>query len=212
MFAAAGDPVENGLVASLAHPGGNVTGLSNQSANLAGKRIELLREIVPTLHRLAFIGNVTASNAVIEMQKVAAAARTLGVECVPLEIQRAADIDSAIASVTGRADALYVAIDPLLNTHRLRINTLALGAHLPTSEPFREFVEAAGLMSYGANLPDLYRRAGDFVDKILKGAKLGDIPIEQPIKFDLIVNLTTAKAIGVTIPPALLTRADEVIE
>ena len=212
MFAAAGDPVENGLVASLAHPGGNVTGLSNQSANLAGKRIELLREIVPTLHRLAFIGNVTASNAVIEMQKVAAAARTLGVECVPLEIQRAADIDSAIASVTGRADALYVAIDPLLNTHRLRINTLALGAHLPTSEPFREFVEAAGLMSYGANLPDLYRRAGDFVDKILKGANPGDIPIEQPIKFDLIVNLTTAKAIGVTIPPALLTRADEVIE
>ena len=212
MFAAAGDPVENGLVASLAHPGGNVTGLSNQSANLAGKRIELLREIVPTLHRLAFIGNVTASNAVIEMQKVAAAARTLGVECVPLEIQRAADIDSAIASVTGRADALYVAIDPLLNTHRLRINTLALGAHLPTSEPFREFVEAAGLMSYGANLPDLYRRAGDFVDKILKGANPGDIPIEQPIKFDLIVNLTTAKAIGVTIPPALLSRADEVIE
>ena len=212
VFAAAGDPVENGLVASLAHPGGNVTGLSNQSATLAGKRIELLREIIPALHRLAVIGNVTASNAVIEMGKVAAAARALGVEYVPLEIQRAADIDSAIASVTGRADALYVAIDPLLNTHRLRINTLALGAHLPTSEPFREFVEAAGLMSYGANLPDLYRRAGDFVDKILKGAKPGDIPIEQPIKFDLIVNLTTAKAIGVTIPPALLTRADEVIE
>ena len=212
MFAAAGDPVENGLVASLAHPGGNVTGLSNQSANLAGKRIELLRESIPTLHRLAVIGNVTASNTVIEMQKVAAAARTLGIEYIPLEIQRAADIDSAIASVTGRADALYVAIDPLLNTHRLRINTLALGAHLPTSEPFREFVEAAGLMSYGANLPDLYRRAGDFVDKILKGANPGDIPIEQPIKFDLIVNLTTAKAIGVTIPPALLSRADEVIE
>ena len=189
-----------------------MTGLSNQSATLAGKRIELLREIIPALHRLAVIGNVTASNAVIEMGKVAAAARALGVEYVPLEIQRAADIDSAIASVTGRADALYVAIDPLLNTHRLRINTLALGAHLPTSEPFREFVEAAGLMSYGANLPDLYRRAGDFVDKILKGAKPGDIPIEQPIKFDLIVNLTTAKAIGVTIPPALLSRADDVIE
>jgi putative tryptophan/tyrosine transport system substrate-binding protein len=212
VFAAAGDPVENGLVASLAHPGGNVTGLSNQSADLAGKRIELLREIIPALHRRAVIGNVTASNTIIEMRKVAAAARALGVEYVPLEIQRAADIDTAIASVTGRADALYVAIDPLINTHRLRINTLALGAHLPTTEPFREFVEAAGLMSYGANLPDLYRRAGDFVDKILKGAKPGDIPIEQPIKFDLIVNLTTAKAIGITIPAALLARADEVIE
>jgi putative tryptophan/tyrosine transport system substrate-binding protein len=128
VFAGASDPVENGLVASLSHPGGNVTGLSNQTAELAGKRIELLREITPTLHRLAVIGNVTASNTVIEMRKVAAAARALGVEYVPLEIQRAADIDTAITSVTGRADALYVAIDPLINTHRLRINTLALSA------------------------------------------------------------------------------------
>jgi putative ABC transport system substrate-binding protein len=211
VFTAAGDPVENGLVASLSHPGGNVTGLSNQTGELAGKRIEILREIVPTLHRLAVMGNVTASNAVIEMQKVAVAARTLGVEYIPLEIQRAADIE-AITSVTGRADALYVVLDPLINTNRLRVNTLALGARLPTTEPFREFVEAAGLMSYGANLPDLYRRAGDFVDKILKGAKPGDIPIEQPTKFDLVINLTTAKALGLTVPPALLARADEVIE
>jgi putative ABC transport system substrate-binding protein len=188
-----------------------VTGLSNQTGELAGKRIEILREIVPTLHRLAVMGNVTASNAVIEMQKVAVAARTLGVEYIPLEIQRAADIE-AITSVTGRADALYVVLDPLINTNRLRVNTLALGARLPTTEPFREFVEAAGLMSYGANLPDLYRRAGDFVDKILKGAKPGDIPIEQPTKFDLVINLTTAKALGLTVPPALLARADEVIE
>jgi putative ABC transport system substrate-binding protein len=212
VFAAAADPVENGLVSSLAHPGGNLTGLSNQTGELAGKRIEILREIVPTLHRLAVIGNVTASNAVIEMQKVAVAARTLSIEYIPLEIRRAADIDTAIAGLTDRADALYVALDPLLNTHRLRINTLALGARLPTAEPFREFVEAAGLMSYGPNLPDLYRRAGDLVDKILKGAKPGDIPIEQPTKYDLIVNLTTAKALGLTVPPALLARADEVIE
>jgi ABC-type uncharacterized transport system substrate-binding protein len=212
VFAATSDPVENGLVASLAHPGGNVTGLSTQSADLAGKRIELLREVIPALHTLAVIGDVTASNTVIEIQKVAEAARTLGLDSVSLEIHSAADIQPAIASAKGRADALYVAIDPVTNTHRLRINTLALGAHLPTIEPFREFVEAAGLMSYGANLPDLFRRAGDFVDKILKGAKPGDIPIEQPTKFDLIINLTTAKAIGVTFPPTLLARADEVIE
>jgi len=212
VFAAASDPVENGLVASIARPGGNMTGLSHQSAELAGKRIEILREVVPTLRHLAVIGNVTASNTVIEMQKVAAVARVVDVEYIPLEIQRAADIQPAIAGVRGRADVLYVALDPLINTNRLRINTLALGARLPTLEPFREFVEAAGLMSYGANLPDMYRRAGDFVDKILKGTKPGDIPIEQPTKFDLIINLTTAKALGLEMPPTLFARADEVIE
>jgi putative ABC transport system substrate-binding protein len=211
VFAASSDPVENGLVTNLSHPGGNVTGLSSQTGELAGKRIEILREMVPTLRRLAVIGNATAPNIVIEMRNVAAAARALSVEYIPLEIERAADIDIAIAGVTGRADALYVALDPVINTNRLRLNTLALGARLPTAEPFREFVEAAGLMSYGANLPDLYRRAGDFVDKILKGTKPGDIPIEQPTKFDLIINLTTAKALGLTVPPALLARADEVI-
>lgn len=211
VFAASSDPVENGLVTNLSHPGGNVTGLSSQTGELAGKRIEILREMVPTLRRLAVIGNVTAPNIVIEMRNVAAATRALSVEYIPLEIERAADIDTAIAGVTGRADALYVALDPVINTNRLRLNTLALGARLPTAEPFREFVEAAGLMSYGANLPDLYRRGGDFVDKILKGTKPGDIPIEQPTKFDLIINLTTAKALGLTVPPALLARADEVI-
>ena len=146
------------------------------------------------------------------MQNVSAAARTLGLESIPLAIQGTADIEPAIASIRGQADALYVALDPLINTSRLRINTLALGAHLPTAEPFREFVEAAGLMSYGANLPDLYRRAGDFVDKILKGRKPGDIPIEQPTKFDFVINLTTAKALGLMIPDSFLLRADEVIE
>jgi ABC-type uncharacterized transport system substrate-binding protein len=177
---------------------------------LAG--VSNLREVVPPLRHLAVIGNVTASNTVIEMQKVAAVARALDVEYIPLEIQRAADIQPAIAGVRGRADALYVVLDPLINTNRLRINTLALGARLPTIEPFREFVEAAGLMSYGANLPDMYRRAGDFVDKILKGTKPGDIPIEQPTKFDLIINLTTAKALGLDVAATLLARADEVIE
>jgi ABC-type uncharacterized transport system substrate-binding protein len=212
VFAAASDPVENGLVESLARPGGNITGLSSQASDLAGKRIEILREIIPALKRLAVMGNVTASNVAIEMQKVAAVTHKLDVEYLPLEVQRASDIDTAIASVEGRADALYVCVDPLVNTNRLRINTLALGAHLPTTEPFREFVEAAGLMSYGANLPDLYRRAGDFVDKILKGTRPGDIPIEQPTKFDLAINLTAAKALRLTIPQSLLGRADEVIE
>jgi ABC-type uncharacterized transport system substrate-binding protein len=212
VFAAASDPVENGLVESLARPGGNITGLSSQQSDLAGKRIEILREIIPALKRLAVMGNVTFSNVAIEMQKVAAVTHKLDVEYLPLEIQRASDIDTAIASVEGRADALYVCVDPLVNTNRLRINTLALGAHLPTTEPFREFVEAAGLMSYGANLPDLYRRAGDFVDKILKGTRPGDIPIEQPTKFDLAINLTAAKALKLAIPQTLISRADEVIE
>jgi putative tryptophan/tyrosine transport system substrate-binding protein len=212
VWTTASDPVENGLVASLARPGGNVTGLSAQTAELASKRIELPREIVPTLRRLAVIGNVTASNTVIEMQKVATVARALGLEYLSLPIRGAADIEPAIASTRGRADALYVAIDPLITTNRVRINTLALGARLPTVEPFREFVEAAGLMSYGANLSDLYRRAADFVDKILRGSKPGDLPIEQPTKFDLVINLTTAKALGIEVPPMLLARADEVIE
>ena len=212
VFTAASDPVENGLVASLAHPGGNVTGLSSQTAELAGKRIELLREIVPALRRLAIIGNVTASHTLIEMQKAIATTQALGLEPIMLEIRRAADIEPAIASVKGRADALFVAIDPIVNTNRLRINTLALGARLPTTGPFRDFVEAAGLMSYGANLPNQFRRAAEFVDRILKGMKPGDIPIEQPTKFDLVVNLTTAKALGLDMPATLLARADEVIE
>jgi putative ABC transport system substrate-binding protein len=212
VFAAAGDPVENGLVTSLAHPGGNVTGLANQSAALAGKRIELLREIIPTLHRLAVIGNVTASNTIIEMGKVAAAARALGVEYVPLEIQR-----GPISTQPSPASpaVLMPSMWPLIHCSIL---TASASTRSPSAlicrrqNPFESSSKPPVLISYGANLPDLYRRAGDFVDKILKGAKPGDIPIEQPIKFDLIVNLTTAKAIGVTIPPVLLSRADEVIE
>jgi putative ABC transport system substrate-binding protein len=210
VFAAAGDPVGNGLVASLARPGGNLTGMSNQSADLVGKRIEMLREVVPALRRLAVMTNVSAANAVQEQNEVEATARTLGLETVPLPIRSAADIGAAFAGL--KADALYVVIDPLVNTNRVQINTHALGARLPTMHAFREFAVAAGLMSYGPNLPDLYRRAAEYVDKILRGAKPADLPVQQPIKFDLVINLTTAKTLGVTVPPSLLARADEVIE
>jgi putative tryptophan/tyrosine transport system substrate-binding protein len=212
IFAAAGDPVGTGLVASLARPGGNVTGLSIQAPDLAGKRLELLREVVAGLRRVAVIGNVGNPLSVLEMHEVQAAAKTLGLETAVLEIRRAEDIAPAFEALKSGAQALYVVFDPLMTTNRIRINTLALGARLPTMHGLRDYVEAAGLMSYAANIPDLFRRAADYVDKILRGAKPADLPIEQPTKFELVVNLTTAKAIGLTIPPTLLARADEVIE
>jgi putative tryptophan/tyrosine transport system substrate-binding protein len=212
VFAVAGDPVGNGLVASLARPGSNVTGLSIQSTDSAAKKLELLREIIPGLRRLAIMANVDAPVAVLEMGEVQAAARTLGLEAVTLEIRRAEDIAPAIDALKGRADALYVCGDPLVITNRVRINTSALGARLPTTYNVKESVEAGGLMSYGPNFSDLFRRAADLVDKILRGAKPADIPVEQPTKFDLVINLTTAKALGLEIPPTLLARADEVIE
>jgi putative tryptophan/tyrosine transport system substrate-binding protein len=212
VFAGAADPVGNDLVASLARPGGNVTGLSNQATDLAAKRLELLREIVPAFGRVAIMGNVGNPAIVLEMREVQAAARMLGLEVAILEIRRAEDIASAFPALQVRADALYVAADPLLGTNRIRINTLALGARLPTMHDFREYVEAGGLMSYGPNLVDVFRRSADFVDKILRGAKPDDIPVEQPTKFDLVINLTTAKALGLTIPESFLLRADEVIE
>ena len=212
VFAAAGDPVGNALVASLSRPGGNITGLSIQGTDLAGKRLELLREVVPDLRRLVIMANVGAPGAILEMGEVQAMARTLGLEIVTLEIRRMEDIGPAFDALKGGADALYVCIDPLLGTHRTRINTLALGARMPTMYAIREFVEAGGLMSYGPNFPDLFRRAAEFVDNVLRGMKPSDIPVEQPTKFDLAVNLKTAKALGLTVPPTLLARADEVIE
>jgi putative tryptophan/tyrosine transport system substrate-binding protein len=212
VFAAASDPVGTGLVASLARPGGNVTGLSNQIPDLAGKRLELLREVIPDLRRLAIMANVGNPASILDVGEAQATARALGLEVTTSEIRRAEDISPAFDALKGRADALYVCVDPLLNTHRIRINTLALAARLPTMHGLREYVEAGGLMSYGPNLPDLLRRAADYVDKILRGAKPGDIPVEQPTRFDLIINLTTAKALGLEIPPKLLTLADEVIE
>jgi putative tryptophan/tyrosine transport system substrate-binding protein len=212
VFAAAGDPVGTGLVASLARPGGNVTGLSIQQTDVAAKRLELLREIVPGLRRLAILGNVSGPAVVLEMREVQAAARTLGLEVITSEIRRGEDIAPAFATLKGHADALYVINDPLVNTNRVRIITLALGTRLPTMYSVREAVEAGGLMSYGANVPDLFRGAANHVDKILRGTKPADIPVEQPSKFDLIINLTTAKALDLLIPESFLLRADEVIE
>jgi putative ABC transport system substrate-binding protein len=212
VFAQAGDPVANNLVASLARPGGNVTGLSMQAADLAGKRLELLREVVPGLHRLAILVNVGNPAAVLEMGEAQAAARTLGLEVAVVEIRRAEDIGPAFEALKGRADALYVCADALVVSNRMRINTFALSARLPTVHFSRDLVEAGGLMSYGTNAPDLFRRAADYVDKILRGTKPADIPVEQPTKFDLVINLTTAKALGLEVPPTLLARADEVIE
>jgi putative tryptophan/tyrosine transport system substrate-binding protein len=212
VFAVAGDPVGAGLVASLARPGGMVTGLSNQSADIASKRLELLREVVPNLRRLAIMANISGPIGVLEMGQVQIAARMLGLEVVPAEIRRVDDIAPAIEALKGRADALYVVSEPLVNTNRIRLNTLALGVRLPTMHGGRDYVEAGGLISYGANFTDLWRRAGDFVDKILRGAKPADLPVEQPTKFDLFVNLKTTKALGLTIPGAFLVRADGLIE
>jgi len=213
VFAVAGDPVGTGLVANLARPGGNVTGLSVLATDLAGKRIELLREVIPGLHRLAILGNVGNPQVVLEIGEVRVAARTLGLEVAVFEIRRTEDIAPAFeALIKDRSEALYVVGDPLLATNRIRLNTLALGARLPTSYSSREFVEVGGLMSYGPSLPDLFRRAAEYADKILRGAKPADLPVQQPSKFDLVINLVTAKALGLTVPPTLLARADEVIE
>jgi putative ABC transport system substrate-binding protein len=212
VFAIAGDPVGNGLVVSLARPGGNVTGLSLQSSDLAGKRIELLREVLPGLRRLAIIGNVGSASSVLEIAEAQAAARKLGLDADVLEIRRAEDIAPAFGTLRSGVQALYVCPDPLVNANHAHINTLALGARLPTIHPFRDYLGAGGFMSYGANNADLYRRAGDYVDKILRGAKPDDLPVEQPTKFDLVINLTTAKALGLKIPESFLLRADEVIE
>jgi putative ABC transport system substrate-binding protein len=212
VFAVAVDPLGSGFVASLARPGGNVTGLSVQSSDLAGKRLEILRELLPGLRRLAIMANVGYAAAAVEMGEVQAAVRTLGLDAATLEIRRAEDIAPAFDALKGRADALYVCTDALVNANRMHINTLALAARLPTMHAPREFLEGGGLVSYGPDYADLFRRAAEFVDKILRGAKPGEIPVEQPTKFDLVINLTTAKALGLTIPETVLVRADEVIE
>jgi ABC-type uncharacterized transport system substrate-binding protein len=206
------DPVGSGLVASLARPGGNVTGLSLQSPDIAGKRLALVREVVPNLRRVAFMGNIDNPFVPREMHEVQAAAGTLGLEAATFEIRRTQDIVPAFEALKHRVEAVYLASEGLTDANRLRINILALGARLPTMWPQQEPVEAGGLMSYGPSFTDQFRRAGDFVDKILRGAKPADLPVEQPVKFDLVVNLVVAKALGLDVPPTLLARADEVIE
>jgi putative ABC transport system substrate-binding protein len=212
VFASAADPVGAGLVASPARPGGNITGLSMQSTDTAGKRVELLREVVPGLRRLAIIANMGNPGTVMEVGEVEEAARTLGLEVIMVGIRRAEDIVPAFEALQGRAEALFVGPESLRSTNRIRINTLALGARLPTMHGQREYVETGGLLSYGPNFPNLFRRAAEFVDKILRGTKPADIPVEQPTRFDLVVNMITAKALGLTIPETFLVRADEVIE
>lgn len=212
VFAVAADPVGGGLVASLARPGGNVTGLSSQMADAAGKKLELLRDVVSGLRTLAILANVGYPASVSERAEVEAAARTMGLEVVTPEIRDAQDIASAFHAFKRRAEAIYVCNDPFMATNVNRLHIFALAARLPTMHGIRERLDSGGLMSYGPNITDLFRRAGDYVDKILRGAKPADLPIEQPMKFDFVVNLITAKALGLEIPPTLLARADEVIE
>jgi putative ABC transport system substrate-binding protein len=208
VFALATDPVASGFVASLARPGGNATGLSIQGTDLVGKRLDLLREVVPGLRRLAIMSDFRNP----ELAEAEAAARMLGLEVSTLPLRRPEDITPAFGTLKGTADALYVGADPLVNSSRVRINILALGARLPTMHGFREAVEVGALLSYGPNFADLFRRAADYVDKILRGMKPAELPVEQPTRFDLVINLTTATALGLTIPEAFLLRADEVIE
>ena len=212
VFAGSGDPLAVGFVASLARPGGNVTGISMQQIDITSKRLDILRELLPGLGRLAILANIGSRNAVLEMQEAAAAARKLGLEVVTSEIRQAADIAPALDALEGRVAALYVCPDALMTTNSIRINTLALGARLPTTYMFREDIVAGGLMSYGPNFSDIYRRAADYVDKILRGTNPADIPVEQPTKFSLVLNLITARALRLTVPRTVLARADEVIE
>jgi len=203
------DPVGSGLVASLSRPGGNITGLSLQAPESAGKRLELLRQLVPGLRRLAILFDPTYAATVLEKDNVQAVGRNLSLEVDPYEIRRPEDIAPAFDALKGHTDALYVAGNAVNGT---RIATLALDMRLPTIFEFAIPVRAGGLMSYGPDLADLFRRAADFVDKILRGAKPGELPIEQPTKFNLAINLKTAEALGLSVPPLLLTTADEVIE
>jgi putative tryptophan/tyrosine transport system substrate-binding protein len=212
VFAAAADPLGTDLIASLARPGGNVTGLSTQFADTGSKRLEILREAAPSLRRLAVIGNVGYRASVLEMSEVQEAARTFGLEVATSEIRRAEDIAPAFEALKGRVEALYICSDSLTATNRNRIYTFALAARLLTISGGRESLESGGLISYGPNFVDQYRRAAEYVDKILRGAKPADLPVEQPTKFDLVINLVTARALGLTVPPALLARADGVIE
>jgi putative tryptophan/tyrosine transport system substrate-binding protein len=213
VFAAANDPIGGGLVSNLARPGGNVTGLSNEATDLASKRLQFLYEVTGgSLRRLAILVNVGFSQTALELSEAQAAARTLDLDVTLLEIRRPEDIAPAFGALRVPADALYVVGDAVLNANSARIVALALGARLPTIFNNRSFVQPGGLMSYGPNIADQYRRAADLVDKILRGTKPGDIPVEQPTKFELVINLKTAKSLGLKVPQTLLATADEVIE
>jgi putative ABC transport system substrate-binding protein len=212
VFMSAGDPVGNGLVGSLARPGGNVTGLSLLLTEAVGKRIEIMRELVPDIGRLAVLFFAVVGRTIPELEAVRAAANTLKLNVIDLEMRTAADIEPAIGSLRGRVDAIYVCLDPFVYTNAPLINALGLAARLPVIHSVRESALAGGLMSYGPNFPDLARRAAEMAGKILHGTKPADIPVEQATKFDLVINLKTAKDLGLTVPATLLARADEVVE
>jgi putative tryptophan/tyrosine transport system substrate-binding protein len=206
------DPVGTGLVSSLARPGRNITGMSIQSTDLAGKRIELLREAIPALRRFAILAYVDYAGTMLDVAAVHAVGKSIGLEVVTLPIHRASDIEPVFVSLDPQLQAMYVPPNILVNTNRILISKLAERQRLPTMHGFREYVDSGGLMSYGPNTPNLFRRAAEYVDKILRGTKPNDLPVEQPTKFDLVVNLKVAKAIGLEFSPSLLARADEVIE
>jgi putative ABC transport system substrate-binding protein len=213
VFAIGRDPVGEGLVASLARPGGNVTGLSTQVTDLAGKRLQLLREAVPRLRRLAVLAEIEDPAALLERGEVEVAARMLGLQADPVDIRGAAeDIAPALQALKGRVDALYCGTGTVMTLNRARIFAAARAERLPTISGLRVHAQAGGLISYGADYADLFRRAGDYVDKILRGTQAADLPVEQPTRFELVINLKTAKALGLEIPATLLARADEVIE
>jgi len=206
------DPVESGLVSSLARPGGNVTGLSLMHPELAGKRLELLKEVIPKLSRVAVLSNPANPIMPPLLRETEAAARALGVQLQVVEVRDPSDFDSAFSAMTReRAGALVVLPDAIFQNERTRIAGLAAKARLPAMYAWREAVDAGGLMAYGASVPDIFRRAATYVDKILKGAKPADLPVEQPTKFEFIINLKAAKQIGLTIPPDLLARATKII-
>ena len=213
VMAASGDAVATGLVASLARPGGNVTGLTALARELSGKRLELLKEAVPGLSRVAVLWNAANPDKARDLEETLVAARALGLQLQSLEARGPNDFESAFrAANSKRGGALFTLTDTLTITHQSRIVDLATKRGLPTLFQTRDFVDAGGLISYGPNDADLYRRAATYVDKILKGAKPGDLPIEQPMRFELVINLKTAKKIGLTIPPGILMRADKVIK
>jgi len=212
VFAAYGDPVLSGLVESLARPGGNVTGLTVQPSDLNSKRLELRREIIPNVRRVAALVNTSNPSGSRELIGIRTAASALNIEANILEIRTAEDIEPALAAIKGRTDALYVFSEPLTNANRYQIIKVATASKIPTIFGFREFVDAGGLISYGPNFVDLFKRAGELTDKILRGAKPAEMPIQQPVRFDFIINLKTAKALGLRISETVLARADEVIE
>ena len=213
VFAVANDPVGSGLIASLSQPGGNVTGLSLEVTEVAGKRLQLLHEVVPNLRRLAVLFDVGYSGSELQMREVQTAAHTLGVEVEPTKIRQAQDVAPSFEALKSqKVDALYVVENSLIAANGRQIAAFALSARLPTAFGARDQVQAGGLMSYGPKYSDLFRRAAEIVDKILRGAKPGDIPVEEPTNFELVINLTTAKALGLAVPPALLATADDVME